>query len=223
MLKIILDTTSEYMMDLEAYPREVCNVMVDIVDEAQVDLLEKFFIHMEGEKPEYLDIYAYIDPETKTVNRLLVKGVYNMGRSIPLSFDVIEPADRIRYYLEFEETGGEIFKSFIKDSLACLREQQAENVIRLIRSNSILFEKCGIYSDMMIGGALAGIIRTPESKIKERLNALFQYAGKYINEIDELDFYVSLADEFTEDELRLCDNREAVASAISYMDEHGLL
>ena len=227
MLEVILDRTSEYVVNADLYPKEVCNVMVDVKNNDQYVLLKQFFANvLDNEKPEYIDGYAIIDPETKTVNRIQLIATFWDGGKRDLVLDVTDPADRIRYYRSFEDYGGDDFKEFIEDSLRVLRAQQAEKMIDLINShNGIMLDKCGIWPDMISKDELATIIKTPTCKMKERLNALVAYAKKYAIEdnLDELDFYTELAEEFGERDLWLADDQEFVSRAISFMDEHGLL
>lgn len=226
MLNLKLDTTSEYIMSVEDYPKEVCNVMVDFEDDEQYKSLLQLFESIKGDAPEYVDGYAFIDPETKTVNRFQFIATFSDDDKRYMDVFEAEDSDRIRYYKMFEDVGGEDFKEFISDSIKELRAQQARNMINSINShNSLLLDKCGIYPDMISMDELADIIKTPTCKIKERLNALFAYAMKYSVEdnLDELDFYRDLIEEFDERELWLSDNKEAVGHAITFMDEHGLL
>ena len=68
MFRIHLDTTSEYVIHAEKWPKPVCDVMVESLD--MTEMAHKVF----GTTPSeaYIDLYAYIEPARKLVTEFLM-------------------------------------------------------------------------------------------------------------------------------------------------------
>ncbi len=217
-----LDTTSDYMMDVKKYPDAICDVMVN-VDDDTYNHVKKYFTLEKGEKPEYIDTYVFIDPETELVKKFLFIGTYDNDKA-HLEISITNFKDMVTFYHQIADEGGIEFYNFIEKAVLEIKEYHADKLTNFIKKNNdFLMENFHLSSEYINYSNLISNIRIPKEKLIDKINGLFLYAQLNPETIDELSFYEHIACYMTKKEVReLAFNKEMAMHAIQFMKEHGL-
>jgi hypothetical protein len=241
---IKLDTTSEYMMDVNKWPKAICNVMVE--SDKLIDAAKLIFDKEDGDG--YVDIYAMIEPERRLVTEFLVIFKDLGGSQDDITIKVSDIADSVEYYMQLEEQGGGEFIKFITSACWEINSQRmaaSSNMVEVVedfledrdiripssdkemvaagdspKNNSSRIYGAD-YSELVEGFEdVQGI--SPQRTQIDRLKALSAWCEKYLP--DEDDFYSILFDAgFTGRQIEDACGEDAAVAAKTYWEEHGYI
>ena len=236
-----LDTTSEYVMDASKWPKPICDVMVEC--DTLIDMAKFVFGKEDGDG--YVDIYAMIDPERRFVTEFLVIFKDLDGSEEDITIKVTDIADQVDYFKTLERQGGKDFMTFITEACWTINSERMsssaamvevvedfleERDIRIPSSDAEMIaagdspenNSSRIYGpdyDELVNGFEEAQGLSPQAVIRDRINALSDWAMKY--NPDEVDFYTELSEFSLYDLERVCGKTDTEIIK-KYCEDHGI-